>query len=417
MARKKHPDPALPPPDTYQKPPQSEWVGPWQIRVRWRRKGMPAVSQVFENWEEAWAWYLAKDDEFRQRGTISDRRESERTTLSEAMDLWLSSSEAQGKRGIEQIRKRVSRLKTEAFASYFVSGVTVVDLQRWIDRREKEGKAPTTITNELSVISNTFKFLNRQPGFEGLGNPARGVGKPRSRPAREVSLSADHEARLLDAIIRRPVRSTYWLLPMVRLAILTGMRQGEIRLLTWNNVHFSEAWAHIPESKDVKGSRPRNVPLLPEAVAVLSDWRERSKTGEIAVFPGVTDQAVSKAFAAVAETAGLPHLTFHDLRHVAVTRLSKVTRDALELSKFSGHKSLSVLQDYFNPEAADLARDAAEALAKKKRAIDMIVAEIDDPEIVAAIKDTAKATGERVDVLITRALRAAFVSEALRLAS
>jgi hypothetical protein len=97
---------------------------------------MPSVSQVFETWEQAWLWYEAKADEFRQRGTISDKRESERTTLSEAMDLWLSSSEAQGKRGIEQIRKRVSRLKTEAFSDYFLSAITLVDIQRWIDRRE-----------------------------------------------------------------------------------------------------------------------------------------------------------------------------------------------------------------------------------------------------------------------------------------
>lgn len=419
MARKKHPDAGVPPPDTYERPPQSEWVGPWQIRARWRKKGMPSVSQVFENWEEAWVWYEAKSDEFRQRGTISDKRESERTTLSEAMDLWLSSSEALGKRGIEQIRKRVSRLKTETFCDYFLSSVTVVDIQRWIDRREKEGKAPTTITNELSVISNTFQYVNRQPGFEGLGNPARGVRKPRSRPGRDVRLTPEDEARLIDTIENRRVRSTHWLKPMVQLAILSGMRQGEIRTLTWPNVHLDEAWVHVPESKDIKGSRPRDVPLIPEAVQVLRDWRDRgSRPGQGLVFDGVSDQAVSKSFAAAAETADLPHLTFHDLRHVAVTRLSKVTKDALELSKFSGHKTLNVLQVYYNPDASDLARMAAEVMEKQKRAIDTIVAEIDDAEIVAAIRDAAKATGERADTLIIKALWAAFVgSEITRLAS
>jgi integrase len=411
MARKKHPDAGLPPPDTYQKPPQSEWVGPWQIRARWRKKGMPSVSQVFETWEEAWSWYEAKADEFRQRGTISDKRESERTTLAEAMDMWLGSSEAQGKRGIEQIRKRVSRLKTEPFADYFLSSVTLVDMQRWIDRREKEGKAPTTITNELSVISNTFQYVNRQPGFEGLGNPARGVRKPRSRPGRDVRLTDEDEARLIETIQNRRVRSTHWLRPMVELAILSGMRQGELRALTWRNVHLEEAWAHIPESKDIKGSRPRDVPLLPEAVKVLKDWRDQGvQSWQSLVFHDVTDQAVSKAFAAAAEAAGLPHLTFHDLRHVAVTRLSKVTKDALELSKFSGHKTLNVLQVYYNPDASDLARMAAEVIEKQNRSVDTIIAEIDDLEIVTAIRDRAKATGERIDTLIMSLLRAAFVS-------
>jgi integrase len=284
-------------------------------------------------------------------------------------------------------------------------------MQRWIDRREKEGKAPTTNTNELSVISNTFQYVNRQPGFEGLGNPARGVRKPRSRPGRDVRLTDEDEARLIETIQNRRVRSTHWLRPMVELAILSGMRQGELRALTWRNVHLEEAWAHIPESKDIKGSRPRDVPLLPEAVKVLKDWRDQGvQSWQSLVFHDVTDQAVSKAFAAAAEAAGLPHLTFHDLRHVAVTRLSKVTKDALELSKFSGHKTLNVLQVYYNPDASDLARLAAEVIEKQNRSVDTIIAEIDDLEIVTAIRDRAKATGERIDTLIMSLLRAAFVS-------
>ncbi|CAO3418918.1 hypothetical protein [Azospirillum doebereinerae] len=50
-----------------------------------------------------------------------------------------------------------------------------------------------------------------------------------------------------------------------------------------------------------------------------------------------------------------PHITFHDLRHVAATDISKKLSNILELSAVTGHKSIQVLKRYYNPDANELA--------------------------------------------------------------
>lgn len=366
MARKKHPDAGLPPPDTYEKPPQAEWVGPWQVRVRWRKKGMPSVSKVCETWEEAWTWYEVKLAEFKHRGTIADRKEAERTTLAEAFDLYLASGLIEKKRGGEQERTRIGALKREPFAQLFLTSITVVDLQRWADARGEEGIAPSTVNNDLSAVSNCFKYLVTLPGYDGLGNPTRSVRRPRASEGRRVRFTREHEAALLAAIgDRKKVITTGWLGPLVRLALATGMRRGEIASLRWEGIHLDEAWLTVLESKNTAGgTRRRNVPLIPEAVAVFRELHQLAGPNPIGrVFPKADAKTTAKAFRAVANAAGLPDTTFHDLRHVAVTRLAQVVDNPLELSEFSGHRDMKTLKRYYNPEARDLAAKAARRLA------------------------------------------------------
>lgn len=365
MARLKHPDPAKAPPAAYVRPPQSEWIGPYQIRVRWRKKGMPSISKVVESWPQAWDWYEAKEAEFTLRGTIANKREAERTTFAEALDLYLASGEVDRKRSADREKWRIDTLKGESWAASFLNTLSVVELQRWVDERHRGGWSPSTIGSFLATISKTFQHLQKRPGFEGLGNPARAVSRPKQRPGRKAHLTEAQEAELLAVIDgRKGLRSTYWLGPLVRLALATGMRQGELRELLWSDIRLSESWLQVRESKDTKGgTRIRDVPLTPDAVALLKALkRELPRRLDGRLFPPIDVQTASKAFARAAAAAGLPDLTFHDLRHVAVTRLAEVVSSPLELAEFSGHRDLQTLKRYHNPRAADLARKVAKRI-------------------------------------------------------
>ena len=59
-------------------------------------------------------------------------------------------------------------------------------------------------------------------------------------------------------------------------------------------------------------------------------------------YPGASEAAASRA--------GLPEVTFHDLRHTATTRLASVIGDPMELVRFTGHLSIQVLMRYYNPK-------------------------------------------------------------------
>ena len=54
------------------------------------------------------------------------------------------------------------------------------------------------------------------------------------------------------------------------------------------------------------------------------------------------------------ERAGVEGITFHDTRHLAITRLSK-RLDVLALARMTGHRDLKQLQRYYNESAEELA--------------------------------------------------------------
>ncbi|WP_221227749.1 tyrosine-type recombinase/integrase [Rhodocyclus tenuis] len=47
---------------------------------------------------------------------------------------------------------------------------------------------------------------------------------------------------------------------------------------------------------------------------------------------------------------------YHDLRHVATSRLAEKLSNVIELASVTGHKDLRMLKRYYHPRAEDLAR-------------------------------------------------------------
>lgn len=66
--------------------------------------------------------------------------------------------------------------------------------------------------------------------------------------------------------------------------------------------------------------------------------------------------AVSANFDRARKKAELVDLHVYDLRHTAITALSKKLPNVLELSAVSGHKELRMLKRYHHPDPVELAK-------------------------------------------------------------
>lgn len=156
----------------------------------------------------------------------------------------------------------------------------------------------------------------------------------------------DEETRLLAAC--RAARNPF-LLPIVRLALETAMRRSELVRLRWEHIDLNRQIARLP---DTKNGEARTVPLSSIAVRVLRAL-PRSLHGQ--VFPGLTGEAVKRAYIRAVRRGGIADLRFHDLRHEAITRLFEKGLNIMEVASITGHRDLRMLRRYTYLKAEDLA--------------------------------------------------------------
>ena len=226
----------------------------------------------------------------------------------------------------------VDHLK-QLFGGLLLNDVKAVNVSQYITVRRSQRAAEKTIRNELgSLRSIVGKQIWSQLEDDGLLLPSghtRNVG---------IALSADQEAALLKACARSRSRS---LLPVVTLALATGMRHDEMRLLHWNQIDFTNAAVRVGRSKTATGAG-RAVHLNARALTGLQTWAKEfpKRKGDHFVFPSekvgiagndeivsVFDTDPSKAITSwkvswtTARTVAGISCRFHDLRHTAVTRL------------------------------------------------------------------------------------------------
>ena len=181
---------------------------------------------------------------------------------------------------------------------------------------------------------------------------------------RPAPLIGDEEARLLEAC--NDARN-HWLLPVVRFAMETAMRAGEMLEtfgtadpetgvrpqmttgLLWGNVDLGKRTALLPHTKN---EEERTVPLSSTAVELLKGL-PRSLDGKVF---GTTYEAIHLAFVRACKRAAIENFRFHDLRHEAASRLLEKGFNPMEVSAITGHKTLQMLKRYTHLRAEDLAK-------------------------------------------------------------
>jgi len=152
--------------------------------------------------------------------------------------------------------------------------------------------------------------------------------------------------------------------PIIKIALLTGMRFSEIITLEWTQIDFANFKLTITVTNS-KSKKERTIPLSRDLFDTLWNIERREKY----VFPngstGTHIKSIRKSFAAACEKAKIPHgrdegIVFHDLRHVAASQLVKKI-DVVTASRILGHSSVEMTMRYVHPTDEDK-RIALEAL-------------------------------------------------------
>lgn len=214
-------------------------------------------------------------------------------------------------------------------------------------------------------------------------NPADAVEPPRP-PRRELQVPDAAEVRdLLAAADGTPYG------PLVRLAVLTGMRRGELLGLRWGDVDLDAAVLHVQQSAQritgqgmifrqpkTRLSR-RSIALSPVAVALVRQHRRRQAETRLLAGSAYEDQGLVftsglgspvepgnllRGWSKIVAVAGAPHVRFHDLRHAHATLLLRQGVHPKIVSERLGHASIAITLDTYSHVVPGLQEAAAAQL-------------------------------------------------------
>ncbi|GHD99772.1 integrase [Defluviimonas sp. 20V17] len=344
--------------------------GQWQVKIR--RKGWPAQSATFATKKRAQDWAHRTESEM-AAGHFVDHSAGQRTTLGELVSLYLKdvTEKRPGEQSRIAERSRLERFLREeaALCAHAVANLTPEQFEAYRDRRlaqtNRMGKliAPGTVKRELTLLKRVIDYRKRRLGL--LVNPVNteDVPRPVVNDERDVRLTAEEIAKLLDACgdARNP-----WLRPLVELGFETGGRRGSLLGLLWQDVDLpgrAVTFRGVKNSRNPEKVIDHSVPLSPRAIEILQQL-PRSVDGR--VFP-LTPNAFRQAFGRARKKAGLEHFRFHDTRHERVSSLFEAGWSDTAVMAMSGHRDPKSLKRYANLRPDHLADELAKLGKGKKK--------------------------------------------------
>jgi len=160
---------------------------------------------------------------------------------------------------------------------------------------------------------------------------------------------------------------------IVLTAIMTGMRQGAIFSLEWDDILWDQGFILLRNGKARAEGEVDKIPL-PDALRPILEAQPRTSKF---VFPGKGGEKrdnISRPWNRIRERAGLPWLRFHGLRHVYATMLASSGQvDIRELQKLLTHRSLAMTMRYSHltdsalKKAAGVASDLVSGAMNRKK--------------------------------------------------
>jgi integrase len=163
------------------------------------------------------------------------------------------------------------------FGDFALSDVTTQTIQSYVTHLTKAAYAPKSIDHIHDVLSAILRSAVKWGHLHA--NPARGVEMPRLKTIRPKWAFTVEQATALAAQLP-------WLLPrtLVGLALLTGLRRGELFALRWRDIDEPNRSLHVRAAvyegvfDDPKTlASLRTIPLPDAALQLLAAWKARAK--------------------------------------------------------------------------------------------------------------------------------------------
>jgi integrase len=315
----------------------------------------------------------------------------EKLTLGAWLNVWLTTYKARTVRQTTQgnYASIVRRHLQPALGRIVLQALKPEQVQAYCNTKAKEGLDASSIRLHLTVLSNALKQAEKVGRVNR--NVARLVEPPRTmRKIRATLTIPQVRTGLVPAIQGHRLSAAFLVL------FLTGLRQGELLGLRWQDVDLEAGVLHVrqilerianPQSTgpktilvflEPKTEHSRRTVALPaECMAALRQHRAHQAEEKLRLGVGYHDHGLvfatedgrpidprrmNHTFTQALTLAGLPAIRLHDARHTYATWMLQAGVPLKVVSDQLGHASITITGNVYSHVTREVAQHAAATL-------------------------------------------------------
>lgn len=345
-----------------------------------RKRHMEAIGSSLKGMTEAKANMIRTKRIEGKELSNEERREEERKKREEEASCWTIGRlwedyavdrQNKNKRGYDTDKSWYEKYLKSIFASkepHEIHSFEVKKLRRQLEKKLK----PQTVKHILALLRRIVNHGVKNQYCQPLSFQ---IKTPTVNNEKTENLTPDELSRLLSVLDND---FNHQAANLMKLALFTGMRRGELFKLKWQDIDFDRGFIWI---RDPKGGEDQKIPLNETARDILAH-HERPYTDSPYVFPGQGGKKrveIKRAVNRIKKEAGLPEdfRPLHGLRHVYASMLASSGKvDMYTLQKLLTHKKPQMTQRYAHLRdetlknasnlAGDIIKEAAEKQASKQ---------------------------------------------------
>lgn len=346
-----------------------------QPKRKWvslKTKSKQAAQAKFARYEIAYA--RGEWDPWNEEGPDSG------LTVSDAVERYLADAT-----DLRPSSRRSSKIVLEQLASSLNTGFPLIAVEaRHVKRILRPDLADSSRNTYHARLGAFFNWCVKAKLIKS--SPIVKIKKPRVGRKEVEFLTEEQYEKLLEAVegharhveedvARASLKEgeVRWMSDIIKVAVGTGMRLGELCQLRWSAVDLKTKSIRVGVGFETKSGHQRTVFLAGDALAVITRLSAskrglfvfRSTATRAGVKGHVDERYVSRRFKKYAEKAGLPErFTFHTLRHTFASWLVMKGVDLYTVQKLLGHASIETTMRYAHLRPDKLRADVERVFEK-----------------------------------------------------
>lgn len=326
--------------------------GKWRVQVRCQGHYL-SNSFALRKDAEMWARRIEREIDLGQKP--APKHKDGIKTVSDLIDLHIADMVEVGKNigrskgfSLDLLRARLGKLN--------IADLNREQVIKFGKERADEGAGPVTVGIDIGYVRT---LLVHGAAVHGLPYSAEPVELGRVALARLGLVGKGNERDRrptddeIDALIRYFKGNNRQIIPIdtiIRFAIATAMRLGEICNATWEDLNDRNNTLLLRDRKDPRHKKGNDmrIPLLNvsgyDARAILEEQRfATAGTGRLFPYNG---RSAGTAFRRACQELHIEDLHFHDLRHEGTSRLFEAGFSIEQVAMVTGHKDWKMLRRY-----------------------------------------------------------------------